>query len=112
VQSGRVGVRGYKREMEAPTRERGRLFVRPEEPRELRIRPRHLDLLSNVGRFRLALAAHLAALNGGSEQNISRESRIPELLDVVDRLLDDLATERDPPTSLAKDQNLLPTVVV
>jgi DNA-binding MarR family transcriptional regulator len=59
--------------MEAPARERGRLFVRPDQPRELRIKPRHLDILENVGRFRLATAAQLAALDGGSEQNVSRE---------------------------------------
>jgi hypothetical protein len=59
--------------MEVPTRERGRLFVRPVQPRELRVRARHLDILTNVGRFRLASAAQLAALDGGSEQKVSRE---------------------------------------
>jgi len=59
--------------MEASTRERGRLFVRPQEPRALRITPRHIEILTNVGRFRLASAAQLAALDGGSEQNVSRE---------------------------------------
>jgi hypothetical protein len=59
--------------MQTLPRERGRLFVRPDQPRELRIKPRHLDILENVGRFRLATAAQLAALDGGSEQNVSRE---------------------------------------
>jgi hypothetical protein len=59
--------------MEAATRERGRLFVRPAQPRPLTIKPRHIELLTNVGRFRLATAAQLAALDGGSEQNVSRE---------------------------------------
>jgi hypothetical protein len=59
--------------MEAPTRERGRLFVRPAQPRPLAIKQRHIELLTNVGRFRLATADQLAALDGGSEQNVSRE---------------------------------------
>src|SRR3954447_9806541 len=54
-------------------RERGRLFVRPTEPRPLRINSRHIALLANIARFGLATTAQLAALDGGSEQNVSRE---------------------------------------
>jgi hypothetical protein len=54
-------------------RERGRLFERPETPRELHLRPRHIDILVNLARLRLAHAAQLAALDGGSEQNVGRE---------------------------------------
>jgi hypothetical protein len=59
--------------MQTVIRERGRLFERPAKPRELRLRPRHIQLLSNLGRLRLAHASQLAALDGGSEQNVSRE---------------------------------------
>src|SRR3954462_6918366 len=54
-------------------RERGRLFVRPLEPRPLRISARHITLLANIARFGLATTVQLAALDGGSEQNVSRE---------------------------------------
>lgn len=59
--------------MNTAVRERGRLFERPARPRELYLRPRHIQLLSNLARLRLAHASHLAALDGGSEQNVSRE---------------------------------------
>lgn len=55
------------------TRERGRLFERPVQPRELRLRPRHIAMLANLARLRLAHASQLAALDGGSEQNVARE---------------------------------------
>src|SRR3954451_10854592 len=54
-------------------RERGRLFVRPAKPRPLRINPRHIALLANIARFGLATTEQLAAHDGGSEQNVSRE---------------------------------------
>src|SRR4051794_16082185 len=54
-------------------RDRGRLFVRPAKPRPLRITTRHIALLANIARFGLATTAQLAALDGGSEQNVSRE---------------------------------------
>ena len=53
-------------------RERRRFFERPEEPRHLRITARDLQLLRNIARLRLASAAQLAALDGGSAQNVSR----------------------------------------
>lgn len=59
--------------MDATIRERGRLFERPAEPRELHLRPRHIAMLVNLARLRLAHAAQLAALDGGSEQTVSRE---------------------------------------
>jgi hypothetical protein len=58
--------------METVARERGRLFERPAQPRPLRIRDRDLALLQNLERLRLASATQLAALDGGSEQNVSR----------------------------------------
>ena len=53
-------------------RERRRFFERPEEPRPLRITSRDIALLRNIARLRLASAAQLAALDGGSAQNVSR----------------------------------------
>src|ERR1041385_7530787 len=58
--------------MPTALRERRRFFERPEEPRPLRITPRDIALLQNIGRFRLASAAQLALLDGGSAQNVSR----------------------------------------
>src|SRR5580658_3831512 len=58
--------------METATRERGRLFERPVQPRELHLGPRHIAMLANLARLRLAQASQLAKLDGGSEQNISR----------------------------------------
>jgi hypothetical protein len=53
-------------------RARGRLFERPEEPRAFRITRRDLTLLGNLARLRLASGDQLAALDGGSGQNVSR----------------------------------------
>src|SRR5688500_3866997 len=58
-------------EMEG-ARERGRLFERPEKPREVRIGARALYLLESLARLRLASAAQLAALDGGSSQKVER----------------------------------------
>lgn len=58
--------------MEVIATERRKLFERPERPRALRLTERHLALLENIGRYRLASSAQLAALDGGSEQNVSR----------------------------------------
>ena len=58
--------------METVARERGRLFERPAQPRALRITDRDLQLLQNLARLRLASVAQLAALDGGSEQNVWR----------------------------------------
>ena len=58
--------------METVARERGRLFERPAQPRALRITDRDLQLLQNLARLRLASVVQLAALDGGSEQNVSR----------------------------------------
>ena len=59
--------------MESVVRTRGRLFERPAQPRVLRITDRDLELLQNLSHLRLASVAQLAALDGGSEQNVSRE---------------------------------------
>src|ERR1017187_7174377 len=58
--------------METVVRERRRFFERPEEPRAMRVTARDVALLENIGRLRLASAAQLAALDGGSAQNVSR----------------------------------------
>jgi DNA-binding transcriptional ArsR family regulator len=58
--------------METIVRERRRFFERPEEPRKLRITARDIQLLRNLARLRLSSAAQLAALDGGSAQNVSR----------------------------------------
>jgi hypothetical protein len=58
--------------MYVETRARGRLFVRPEVPRPFRITLRDLSLLGNLARLRLASGEQLAALDGGSVQNVSR----------------------------------------
>jgi len=59
-------------DMEMVVRERRRFFQRPEAPRPLRITPRDLALVKNIARLRLASTAQLAALDGGSAQNVSR----------------------------------------
>jgi hypothetical protein len=51
---------------------RGRLFTRPDRPREITITDRHVGLLKNLVRFRLCSAAQLAALDGGSTQKVER----------------------------------------
>src|SRR5580704_5295338 len=58
--------------MELIVRERRKFFERPEAPRPMRITRRDLALLENVARLRLASASQLAALDGGSAQNVSR----------------------------------------
>jgi hypothetical protein len=63
---------GIMRCMETVVRERRRFFERPEEPRAMRVTPRDIALLENIGRLRLASTAQLAALDGGSAQNVSR----------------------------------------
>src|SRR5437667_5178142 len=59
-------------DMETVVRERRKFFERPEEPRAMRVTPRDLALLENVARLRLISASQLAALDGGSAQNVSR----------------------------------------
>ncbi len=73
--------------MDTSERQRGRLFQRPAEPRQLNLRPRHLEILANLARLRLAYAAQLAALDGGSEQTVSRELLALWENDYVERLL-------------------------
>jgi DNA-binding transcriptional ArsR family regulator len=51
---------------------RRKFFERPERPRVMRITQRDVALLRNISRLRLASAAQLAALDGGSAQNVSR----------------------------------------
>jgi hypothetical protein len=73
--------------MDAVARPRGRLFERPEVPRPCRITPRDLALLANLARLRLASGEQLAALDGGSEQNVSRSLLALWEHDYVERLL-------------------------
>jgi len=51
---------------------RGRLFTRPETPREISITDRHVGLLKNLARLRLSSSAQLAILDGGSAQKVER----------------------------------------
>jgi len=53
-------------------RERGRIFRRPDEPRELQLGERALDLLRHLALLRLASTGQLARLDGGSRQNVER----------------------------------------
>jgi Replication-relaxation len=71
IHSSGVGT-GYNKSMYLEARARGRLFERPAQPRALRITERDLGLLRNLSHLRLASAGQLAALDGGSEQNVSR----------------------------------------
>jgi DNA-binding transcriptional ArsR family regulator len=73
--------------MYVEARTRGRLFERPEEPRPFRITPRDLALLSNLARLRLASIGQLAALDGGSGQNVSRSLLVLWEHGYVERLL-------------------------
>jgi len=73
--------------MDVAARPRGRLFERPEVPRPCRITPRDLALLANLARLRLASGEQLAALDGGSEQNVSRSLLALWEHDYVERLL-------------------------
>ncbi len=73
--------------MDVETRARGRLFERPEEPRPFRITPRDLSLLANLARLRLASGEQLAALDGGSCQNVSRSLLALWEHEYVERLL-------------------------
>lgn len=59
-------------DMDVVARDRRSFFVRPEAPRVMRVTARDLSLLGNIGRFRLASTSQLAALDGGSAQNVSR----------------------------------------
>lgn len=78
--------------MDLATRPRGRLFERPEVPRAFRLTDRDLRLLANLARLRLASAGQLAALDGGSAQNVSRSLLALWENDYVDRLLGQLQT--------------------
>lgn len=68
-------------------RARRRLFERPQEPRPCRITQRDLGLLANLARLRLASGEQLAALDGGSQQNVSRSLLALWEHEYVERLL-------------------------
>jgi DNA-binding transcriptional ArsR family regulator len=76
--------------MYAETRARGRLFERPEEPRALHLTARDLTLLGHLARLRLASVGQLAALDGGSGQNVSRALLVLWEHGFVERLLGQL----------------------
>ena len=82
-----MGVIGYNEAMDVVVRARGRLFERPDAARPCRITPRDLALLANLARLRLASGEQLAALDGGSEQNVSRSLLALWEHDYVERLL-------------------------
>src|ERR1700683_5027506 len=79
--------KGYNGTMDVETRARGRLFERPEEPRPFRMTQRDLSLLENLARLRLASGEQLAALDGGSPQNVSRSLLVLWEHEYVERLL-------------------------
>jgi hypothetical protein len=74
------------------TRARGRLFERPLEPRSFRVTPRDLTLLAYLARLRLASGEQLAALDGGSGQNVSRSLLALWENGYVERLLGQVET--------------------
>src|SRR5579863_6677788 len=78
--------------MDVAVRPRGRLFERPEVPRLCRITPRDLALLANLARLRLASGEQLAALDGGSGQNVSRSLLALWEHEYVERLLGQIET--------------------
>jgi hypothetical protein len=78
--------------MDAQLRVRGRLFQRPEAPRSFRLTARDLSLLANLARLRLASGEQLAALDGGSQQNVSRALLALWENDYVERLLGQVET--------------------
>jgi hypothetical protein len=78
--------------MDVAMRTRGRLFERPLEPRPFHVTPRDLGLLANLARLRLASGEQLAALDGGSGQNVSRSLLALWEHDYVERLLGQMQT--------------------
>lgn len=78
--------------MDTATRQRGRLFERPEVPRPMRLTARDLKLLANLADLRLASGEQLAALDGGSAQNVSRALLALWENGYVDRLLGQMQT--------------------
>jgi hypothetical protein len=83
---------GYNDGMYVEARARGRLFVRPEVPRPFRMTQRDLNLLANLARLRLASGEQLAALDGGSVQNVSRSLLALWEHEYVERLLGQIET--------------------
>lgn len=63
------------------------MFERPSEPRPFRLTARDLQILENLARLRLASGEQLAALDGGSHQNVSRSLLALWEHDYVERLL-------------------------
>lgn len=92
IHNERQGSARYNCHMYLETRARGRLFERPAEPRSLRPTSRDLSLLANLARLRLASGEQLAALDGGSEQNVSRSLLALWENGYVDRLLGQMET--------------------
>lgn len=61
---------------EATLRPRVKRFSRAAEPRPMQFTERDLSLLAHVARHRFLSSAHLAALDGGSPQNVLRALRL------------------------------------
>lgn len=67
-----LGTGAIMKAMPTEERDRRKFFQRPDAPRSMRVTPRDIALLQNIGRFRLASTTQLALLDGGSSQNVSR----------------------------------------
>src|ERR1700680_584711 len=63
-------------EMETLAKPRARLFRRSDAPRMMTLTRRDLNLLAHVARHRFLTSAQLAALDGGSFQNVLRSLRV------------------------------------
>lgn len=80
---------------EALTRPRAKLFHRADMPKGMELTTRDLTLLAYVARHRFLSSAHLAALDGGSPQNVLRCLRALFDHGYLDRPKAQLATLQD-----------------
>ncbi len=78
--------------MDAAVTQRAKRFERREIPPAFQLTDRDLTLLSHVARHRFLSSAHLAALDGGSPQNVLRALRVLFDHDYLDRPKQQLAT--------------------
>jgi hypothetical protein len=78
--------------MDAAVTQRAKRFERRATPPAFQLTDRDLTLLSHVARHRLLSSAHLAALDGGSPQNVLRALRVLFDHEYLDRPREQLAT--------------------
>jgi hypothetical protein len=78
--------------MDAAGTQRAKRFERRATPPAFQLTDRDLALLSHVARHRLLSSAHLAALDGGSPQNVLRALRVLFDHEYLDRPKEQLAT--------------------